>query len=329
MHILSLSETHIEARSSMEDGVYDIPGYSFINRPRKSDKGGGVGAYILDGIIWGRQDDLENENVEAIWLEIRPIHSNSFLVCIMYRPPESSKYLSKDFNVHLHEMLVKAFDKTQETILLGDLNVNFLKQDNKNLKSILDIFGYKQIIQKPTRIAEASETLIDVILTDKPTNVVKTEVIPTGVGDHDMVSCVKKINHHCFKPQQIFCHDYRSYQPEAMNKDLEAVDWIYFHSCRHANEAWSILKGILSNVFDRHAPKICKRIGEQLAPWLNSDVKKLMNDRDKLLRKSRRTKDEHDISQYKRKRNEVNIAIRKARSSYHKNMLKENSGNPN
>ena len=54
-----------------------------------------------------------------------------------------------------------------------------------------------------------------------------------------------------------------------------------------------------------------------------------MNDRDKLLRKSRRTKDELDISQYKRKRNEVNIAIRKARSSYHKNMLKENSGNPN
>ena len=54
-----------------------------------------------------------------------------------------------------------------------------------------------------------------------------------------------------------------------------------------------------------------------------------MNDRDTLVRKSRRTKDELDISQYKRKRNEVNISIRKARSSYHKIMLKENSGNKN
>ena len=87
MHILSLSETHIEARSNQEDGVYDISGYSFISRPRKSGKGGGVGAYILDGISWDRRGDLENVNVEAIWLEIRPGYSSSFLLCIMYRPP--------------------------------------------------------------------------------------------------------------------------------------------------------------------------------------------------------------------------------------------------
>ena len=54
-----------------------------------------------------------------------------------------------------------------------------------------------------------------------------------------------------------------------------------------------------------------------------------MNDRDKLLQKSRRTKSELDIPKYKQKRNEVNIAIRKAKSSYHQNLLKENSANPN
>ena len=95
-------------------------------------------------------------------------------------------------------MLAKVSGKMQETILPGDvnqsiLNVNFLKQGNKDLKTILGIFGYKQMIQKPTRIAEASETLIDVIVTDKATNVVKTEVTPTGIGDHDMVGCVRKI----------------------------------------------------------------------------------------------------------------------------------------
>ena len=61
---------------------------------------------------------------------------------------------------------------------------------------------------------------------------------------------------------------------------------------------------------------------------LNTEVKKLMNNRDKLLRKLRKTKVEVDISQYKRKRNEVNIAIRKVKSTYHKNTLKENSKNP-
>ena len=65
------------------------------------------------------------------------------------------------------------------------------------------------------------------------------------------------------------------------------------------------------------------------APWLSPAVKKLMNERDKLLRKCRKTKTDLDISQYKQKRNEVNIALRKAKSTYSKILLSESSNNPN
>ena len=41
-----------------------------------------------------------------------------------------------------------------------------------------------------------------------------------------------------------------------------------------------------------------------------------MNKHDNCLRKSRNTKREVDISSYKRKRNEVNVALRKAKSAY-------------
>eukprot|EP00794_Sanderia_malayensis_P000891 gene891-188_t len=53
-----------------------------------------------------------------------------------------------------------------------------------------------------------------------------------------------------------------------------------------------------------------------------------MNDRDKLLRRSRRTRKEPDISAYKRKRNEVNIAVKRAKSDYHKKLLKEGANDP-
>ena len=56
---------------------------------------------------------------------------------IVFLPPDSSKYLSKDFNNHLNSMLSKVSQKSHETILMGDLNVNFLKQDNKEFKAIL------------------------------------------------------------------------------------------------------------------------------------------------------------------------------------------------
>ena len=170
---------------------------------------------------------------------------------------------------------------------------------------------------------------VDIIVTNNPANMIKTEVIPTSIGDHDMVGCVRKLNNASFKPRKIMCRDYRSYHPEAMNEELETVDWSAFYSCRTVNEAWSQMKDILLTIFEHHAPKICKKVRGKPAPWLTSNVKKLMNVRDKLLRKSRRTKAELDISKYKQKRNEVNIAIRKAKSSYHQSLLKENSANPN
>eukprot|EP00794_Sanderia_malayensis_P014738 gene14738-16273_t len=45
------------------------------------------------------------------------------------------------------------------------------------------------MVEKHTRVAESSKTLIDVILTNNPANMIQTEVIPTSIGDHDMVGC--------------------------------------------------------------------------------------------------------------------------------------------
>ena len=53
-----------------------------------------------------------------------------------------------------------------------------------------------------------------------------------------------------------------------------------------------------------------------------------MNECDKCLRKCRNTKHAVDVSSYKRKQNEVNIALCKAKSAYFKNLLNENKKLP-
>ena len=53
-----------------------------------------------------------------------------------------------------------------------------------------------------------------------------------------------------------------------------------------------------------------------------------MIDRDRLLRKVRKTKLENDITAYKMKRNEVNICLRKAKSKCYQNLLDENILSP-
>ena len=89
-----------------------------------------------------------------------------------------------------------------------------------------------------------------------------------------------------------------------------------------------LYKSTLSDLYNRHAPIIMKKVRGKPAPWLSEDIKSIMNERDMLLRKSRRTKSKSDILAYKQKRNEVNIAVKIAISSYYKNLLRENSENP-
>ena len=48
---------------------------------------------------------------------------------------------------------------------MGDINCDYLKDNyHREIKNLLVSPGYKQLIEKATRITETSETLIDVIL---------------------------------------------------------------------------------------------------------------------------------------------------------------------
>eukprot|EP00112_Aurelia_sp_Birch-Aquarium-sp1_P013272 Seg2810.6 transcript_id=Seg2810.6/GoldUCD/mRNA.D3Y31 product="hypothetical protein" protein_id=Seg2810.6/GoldUCD/D3Y31 len=115
-----------------------------------------------------------------------------------------------------------------------------------------------------------------------------------------------------------------------MSEDLRKQNWYPVLSSRDVNEAWNEMKNIVLEVFDKHAPRIMKKVRGKLAPWLTDDVKKLMNERDKLLRKSRKSPHmEFYKAEYKQKRNAVNIVIRRAKASYYKDLLQENStGDP-
>ena len=56
--------------------------------------------------------------------------------------------------------------KKSKMILLGDINVNYLKSnDNVKIKRALLINSFNQVVTKPTRITIESSALIDIIET--------------------------------------------------------------------------------------------------------------------------------------------------------------------
>ena len=152
--------------------------------------------------------------------------------------------------------------------------------------------------------------------------------IPTSLSDHDMVGCIRKLNHTKYLPRTIWCRNYSKYDPKELCLYLQLQSWNNFFLLNDVNLAWKRFKSTISKAFDMHAPFISKKVKGKPCPWLTSDVKKHMNERDMLLRKARRTCKEVDWSNYKRKKNFCTNTIRSAKAQYHKNMLTENANNP-
>ena len=68
--IFIVTETHLQ--SATPTSLVDIWGYTFERNGHKS-KWGGAGIYIKENIEYIRRNDLNDENVEAVWIEILQI----------------------------------------------------------------------------------------------------------------------------------------------------------------------------------------------------------------------------------------------------------------
>ena len=71
-----------------------------------------------------------------------------------------------------------------------------------------------------------------------------------------------------------------------------------------------------------------KRVKGRKCEWLTKDLKCLLRDRDKLLRKARRTKDPVDWGAYKTLRNMCTNDVRHSKAKYYRDLLNEKSGDP-
>ena len=109
----------------------------------------------------------------------------------MYRAPDSSKFLHPKLKVVFHNLLFQL--SLKECIFLGDSNVNLLKRsDNCESKSILQLFGFKQLTRIPTRITNDTESLIDIIASNNCASIKDSAAVPYSIADHELTGCVRK-----------------------------------------------------------------------------------------------------------------------------------------
>ena len=123
-----------------------------------------------------------------MWFKILPKHENSFLICFVYRPPDSPSIWYKNFE----KEIINASIMNKEIIFLGDLNIDYLKPVPTSWETILTTHGFFQMITEPTRVTTTSVTLIDHIYTTNPENFTDIKVPYYAISDHYPICCTNK-----------------------------------------------------------------------------------------------------------------------------------------
>ena len=140
--------------------------------------------------------NFETENAETICLEL-VIVKKKWCILFAYRPPDTNK--SMFFN-EIYITLNKIIGKYDNFLLAGELNVDEVKTgpDSWNhLPDAKDVFNLRNMVRKPTCFKSQDGTLIDLMMTNKPRNFLKSQNFEIRLSDcHKLVTIYLIITHH-------------------------------------------------------------------------------------------------------------------------------------
>jgi exonuclease III len=183
--IICLSEHHLNVQ---EMDVTDIPKYKFgSGYCRKKFKNGGVSIFVqedqnftsLNLQKYCKEHDIEIAAIKA------ELNEEKIIVLCIYRSPLGDY----DFFLNKLDCVLNSLLKyNSEFIICGDININYL--ENNNRKSKLDIllntYNLIDTVQFPIRIANNPATLIDnIFIHNRRSYSIKPCTRINGLSDHD------------------------------------------------------------------------------------------------------------------------------------------------
>ena len=223
----------------------------------------------------------DNDGIEALWTELKA-RSQRLLVGCVYRPPDITSFFDK-FNQVLSEIWLSR----RNVVIAGDFNSDQLAPNGNGakFKRILQSYNFCNIIKAPTRTSAHSNTLIDLILTINTSKVSKS-VIDYCIADHKFIYVIYKLKIRNPKPFVKYVHNFKNVleNPKDFKQDLESAPWWVcstFEDLDDITWAWNCMYNVIAN---SHIPLCKAKVRKHSLPWMNSEIRKEMNKRYKLLK---------------------------------------------
>ena len=139
-------------------------------------------AFINHDLHVKRRSDLENQNVESLWLEICPFKSKrSIIVGSIYRPPSSNNANDIDIESNIEGVYLQ----NKETIIVSDINIDYINKSSYNKHKLakgLRSMHFKRLYYTPTLLHATS--CLDYVYCNQPMRIKNISTHNIGISDH-------------------------------------------------------------------------------------------------------------------------------------------------
>ena len=324
---LAISETWLTKNTP--NGRFELNNFSVFRNDRKNKRGGGVLWYIRDHYKAKVINTPVSDKIpEMLWIEVSTAGKKLAIGCL-YKPPK----IPYGIFANLYENLMPIYVKYEHVVLVGDFNVNMQDLNAYNTKMLLDSFiepfSLVQLINKPTRITDTSSTLIDLILVNKPQNALFSGVCDApGLSDHCFTYVAYSLKKEKFKPYTLTRRDFKNINWDGFNHAVEYAPWESIIYVGNINDKVATLETYMNNILDKFAPYKTFTVKKpNHSPWIDANIRKMMDIRDSLKDEFNETGDLLKFHQYKLHRNRVTSERRKAQSKMINETINSSVGN--
>ena len=278
-HIIALTETWLSKETC--DLEYLFNDYAHVKLYRDNRRGGGVSLFIHNSIQFKCIESLSilNENLECIFIEIETIRKKPIMVGAIYRPPNTN--ISSFISDHLNPVLMNNSLQSKHCYIVGDFNINLLNQSSHLLTSqFIDTmfsFSFLPLINRPTRIAQTSSTLIDNIFTNSPPeHHIISGILMTDISDHLPTFHISK--HTALS----ICHPAQSpitkpmintHSLTSLSRALMVQNWSEITENRDLCAAYSHFTQVINRAYTENIPQQCTNKKGKSKPWLTTTLR--------------------------------------------------------
>ena len=168
-------------------------------------------------------------------------------------------------------------------------------------------FSLHQLVKVPTRVTCNTVTIIDHVLASYPEKVTRQDIINVGWSEHQLIFCTRKISrikkdtHKHIKLGLL-----KQYSVDLFKKTLTSIN---FPNYQNFNDAYDNFIQKTMVAIDNVAPIKERRIKHNSQEWFDGKISEAIKNRDKLLKKFKRSRLHIDKELYYAARYKVHKVI--------------------